>query len=47
MEVGMMGQGVQHRKVGEVFGLDHTIIIRAWTRFQQHGTWLWQNKDDY
>jgi hypothetical protein len=34
----MMEQGARHREVGEVFGVDHKIITRAWARFQQHGT---------
>ena len=36
--VGMAEQGARHREIGEVFGVDHTVITRAWARFQQHGT---------
>jgi hypothetical protein len=28
----------RHRKVGEVFGVDHTVITWTLPRFQQHGT---------
>jgi transposase len=31
-------QGARNREVDEVFGVDHTVFIRAWERFQQHGT---------
>jgi hypothetical protein len=34
----MVEQGARGCEVGEVFGVDHTVITRAWARFQQHGT---------
>jgi transposase len=34
----MVEQGARHPEVAEVFGVDHTVINRAWARFQQHGS---------
>jgi transposase len=36
--VDMVEKGARHREVGEVFCVDHTVIIQAWARFEQHGT---------
>ena len=33
--VGMVEQGATHRQVGDVFDMHHTVITRAWSRFQR------------
>lgn len=30
------GARATHRQVGVTFGVDYTVITRAWARFQQH-----------
>lgn len=30
--------GVTHSQVRVTFGVDHTVITIAWTRYQQHGS---------
>ena len=34
----MVEQGATHRQVGDVFDVHHTVITRAWSRFQRNGT---------
>ena len=36
--VGMVEQGATYRQVGDVFDVHHTVIVRAWSRFQWYGT---------
>ena len=36
--VGMVEQGATQRQVGDVFDMHHTVITRAWSRFQRYGT---------
>ena len=36
--VGMVEQGATHRQVGDVFDVHHSVINRAWSRFQRYGT---------
>ena len=36
--VGMVEQGAIHCQVGDVFDVHHTVITRAWSRFQRYGT---------
>ena len=36
--VGMVEQGATHLQAGDVFDVHHTVITRAWSRFQRYGT---------
>ena len=36
--VGIVEQGETHCQAGDVFDMHHTVITRAWSRFQRYGT---------
>lgn len=36
--VTMVEQGATHRQAGTTLGVDHTVVTRAWRRYQQFGT---------